>query len=167
MNTSATFRPLRPPDAPECARLHGQAFAPSWTADEFRRQIGQPNHVLTGAVVGASDFASDLAGFALDLAGFASSRTVDEEADLLTIAVDVGRRGSGIGRCLLRHHLSSLSEAGVKTVFLEVGARNDAARALYQTTGFVPVGGRKAYYGAGDGLWEDAVTMRCVLQGES
>jgi ribosomal-protein-alanine N-acetyltransferase len=48
----------------------------------------------------------------------------------------------------------------VAQLFLEVRTSNDAARALYASRGFVPVGRRRAYYR--DPL-EDALVLRLAV----
>ena len=48
---------------------------------------------------------------------------------------------------------------GVRTVYLEVGVRNQPARALYEAIGFEEVGRRRRYYANG----EDALILRASL----
>ena len=144
-----TVRALRPDDSSECARLHAQSFASSWSEHDFRDQLAQRERILTGAMSRAPS-----------LAGFACSRTIAGEADLLTIVVDRAARGRGVGNVLLGRHLSALAAVGVGTVFLEVAVDNVPALALYRRHGCEAVGARKGYY-AGDG--RDAVVMRCAL----
>lgn len=86
--------------------------------------------------------------------GFLMLRTVLDEAEILTIGTIEKRRA--IGSILLRDGLDRLRQAGVKTLYLEVAAGNEAARCFYEMFGFVPTGRRKAYYEDGD----DALTMR-------
>lgn len=149
MAPATVFRSLRPADAAECARLHGQAFTPGWTAADLHEQLSRVDRVATGAVRREPT-----------LAGFAISRAVSGEADLLTIVVDRATRHGGVGSGLLARHLSALANAHVRTVLLEVEATNTAARALYAKFGFTPVGGRKGYYGAGRA---DALVLRLDL----
>lgn len=69
-----------------------------------------------------------------------------DEAELLNLAVAGGSRRRGIGSALLRHVLDSAVEQGVRTVYLEVRASNEAARSLYESHGFAEVGRRRGYY---------------------
>ena len=149
MAGGTVFRVVRPADAPECARLHAQAFTPAWTVDDFREQASCADRVMTGAVRREPA-----------LAGFVVSRVVGGEADLLTIVVDHAARRGGIAGGLLSHHLSALAQARTRTVFLEVATDNVAARALYAHFGFMPVGARKGYYAGGRA---DAAVLRCDL----
>ena len=69
-----------------------------------------------------------------------------DEAEILSIAVDAGARGRGIGRSLLQRHLRRLAGIGIRAVFLEVDAGNEPALRLYARMGFAQVGRREHYY---------------------
>jgi ribosomal-protein-alanine N-acetyltransferase len=77
---------------------------------------------------------------------------VADEAEILTLAVHPYKRGKGLGRALLQATISKVRSMGAKSVFLEVGVENPAARALYARLGFTKVGARKGYYNGGDAL---------------
>jgi ribosomal-protein-alanine N-acetyltransferase len=79
-------------------------------------------------------------------AGFCSWRqTVEDEAELLNLAVDPAFRRRGVGKALL----SALEKAAKGTIFLEVAETNAAAIALYRNTGWLEVAIRKGYYNHG------------------
>ena len=106
-----------------------------------------------------------LASAALDPAtsrmrGFAISRLAADEAELLTIAVEPAWRGRGVGRDLLREHLSRAALSGARAMFLEVDHANAAAIALYARFGFRKVGERDGYYRRSDGKPATALVMR-------
>src|SRR5690606_25640627 len=84
-----------------------------------------------------------------------------EEAEVLTMMVAEASRRQGIGMALLEAMLARLGALGVRQVFLEVRAGNDAAQALYACAGFTPLNRRRGYYPAltSPGR-EDAVVMR-------
>lgn len=84
------------------------------------------------------------------------------DADVLTIAVAEGHRGSGTGAALLERMLGTARERGASRVFLEVRADNPVARRLYETRGFRAVGRRRRYYQPDD---VDAVVMRLDVAG--
>ena len=84
--------------------------------------------------------------------GFVLARAVADEAEILTLAVHPYKRGKGLGRALLQATISKVRSMGAKSVFLEVGVENPAARALYARLGFTKVGARKGYYNGGDAL---------------
>jgi ribosomal-protein-alanine N-acetyltransferase len=98
------------------------------------------------------------------LRGFAISRLAADEAEVLTIAVDLAYRGRGVGRDLMREHLARATLAGARTIFLEVDAENAAALALYARFRFVEVGRRVGYYRRPDGKAATALVMRRALK---
>jgi len=78
--------------------------------------------------------------------GFVLARTAGGEAEILTLAVMPEARGQGLGRALLKSAASHAATQGAVSMFLEVGADNPAALALYAGLGFERVGLRKGYY---------------------
>jgi ribosomal-protein-alanine N-acetyltransferase len=76
------------------------------------------------------------------------ARAAAGEAEILTLAVMPPARGQGLGRALLQSAAAHAASLGAASVFLEVGADNPAALALYASLGFDRVGQRKAYYAA-------------------
>ena len=92
--------------------------------------------------------------------GFAISRLAADEAEILTIAVDSAWRGRGVGRDLMREHLSRATLSGARAMFLEVDQDNAAAIALYTRFGFLKVGRREGYYRRPDGKSATALVMR-------
>ena len=81
----------------------------------------------------------------------------------MTIALRPPDRRRGLGRRLLPVVIEGAREAGARTLFLEVGADNPPARALYEAMGFRVIGGRAAYYRRGEGPAADALIMRLSL----
>ena len=90
------------------------------------------------------------------VAGFAIMQFGDEHAHLSLLAVAPAYREQGLGRQLLEWLEACARTAGVFDVRLELRAGNDAARAFYETMGYVETGTIRAYY-AGS---EDATRMR-------
>lgn len=148
--TPSSVRPLRADRADECAAIHASAFAHPWSAGDIAALLSS---------------ASTLASAALDPAtsrmrGFAISRLVAGEAEILTIAVERAWRRRGVGRDLLREHLSRAALSGARAMFLEVDHANAAAIALYARFGFRKVGERDGYYRRPDGNPATALVMR-------
>jgi ribosomal-protein-alanine N-acetyltransferase len=83
---------------------------------------------------------------------FARWRVIPEvrEAELLRLAVAPEERRDGHGRRLLRLSQARLALAGVEVLHLEVRVSNRAARALYESEGWVYQGERKGYYRDGE-----------------
>jgi ribosomal-protein-alanine N-acetyltransferase len=90
--------------------------------------------------------------------GFVLARVAADEAEIVTLAVRPAARGRGLGRALLQAAIDKARSLGADTMFLEVGADNPQALALYAGLGFAKVGARKAYY---DG--RDALVLRLPL----
>jgi [ribosomal protein S18]-alanine N-acetyltransferase len=84
-------------------------------------------------------------------------RHVSGELHVTTIAVRPERRRRGYARILLGTALAAFPRAHV--VHLEVRPSNEAARALYESLGFVTTGRRRNYYGD-----EDALLMTLYLR---
>ncbi len=104
-----------------------------------------------GVLLTARDGAMDGA-----LCGFASARMLVDEAHVVRLAVDPGRRRQGIGRALLDGLTDWASESHASALLLEVRASNDAALALYAGAGMHVDGRRPRYYPDG----EDALLLR-------
>lgn len=69
-----------------------------------------------------------------------------DEMEILNLAVHPLARRRGHARQLLRLLLQEARKMGMQKIVLEVRERNEAAIALYETTGFRLAGLRKRYY---------------------
>lgn len=132
-----TFSVASPRDAPAIAQLHGLSFGRGWGEDEIYR-------LLVDRAVIAHRAMSRRA-----LVGFIMSRLAADEAEILSVAIAPARRGRGLSRPLLDHHLRSLAGLGARAIFLEVDEHNAPARRLYEGAGFHEVGRRQGYYADG------------------
>jgi len=92
-----------------------------------------------------------------DAIGFSLSRRVDDEAELLLLAVLPDRHREGVGTCLLDDFIDRARANGVLRVHLEVRDGNPAI-AMYRAAGFAAAGRRRNYYYGADGLRFDALT---------
>jgi [ribosomal protein S18]-alanine N-acetyltransferase len=127
----------RPRDAQALSAMHARSFHRGWSEAEFERLLAERTtlaHVLRadggrGAPI-----------------GFVLSRIVQDEAEILTVAVMPAERGRGLARRLLDTHLSRLAALGARQVFLEVEQGNATAVRLYRRAGFRDVGRRDGYY---------------------
>ena len=142
-------------DLDRAARLHREAFMPmgerGWTRQDIAGLLASP---------GTDGFLLEEKS---DDIGMAICRVAADEAELLTVAVNPHHRRRGAGRRLLEAVIGQVRLAGARTLFLEVGADNPAARALYDSLGFVVAGRRAGYYARVDGPPADAVIMRLTL----
>jgi ribosomal-protein-alanine N-acetyltransferase len=144
-----TLRPASPADLDDLARLHATSFEQPWSAAE----IGV---LLTGP----GGF-----GVLVEGAGFLLARSVLDEAEILTLAVDPARRREGLGSALVEAAAGLARQAGAEALFLEVAIDNTAAVALYESAGFSRAGFRPGYYrreGAGS---VDALVLKRDLTG--
>lgn len=130
------------------ARLHGRSFQRGWSEEDVHA-------LLTDPAVRAH--AAWLKG---RLGGFILARKAADEAEILSIAVEKNRRGSGLGHGLLNLHLRRLAGEGVRTVFLEVDEKNQPALRLYRRAGFREVGRRPNYYPQPGGTPATALVLR-------
>jgi len=122
-------------DPAPLAALHAACFAQAWDAKAIAELLATPG------------------AFAIhNQDGFVLARTAAGEAEILTLAVAPHARGRGLGRALLDRAIAQAETQGAQALFLEVGADNPHALALYGALGFAKVGLRKRYYGAGDAL---------------
>ena len=123
-----------PRDAATIAAVHAVSFQRGWSEDEIER-------LLTNRSVIAHRTTNRRT-----LTGFILSRMAAGEAEILSVAVAPARRGKGLARSLLNHHLRRLAGLGTRAVFLEVGRDNAPALSLYRRAGFKEVGQRPGYY---------------------
>ena len=127
-------------DAAAIAALHARSFQRGWSEDEVESLLTERNVIAHRALAGKQ------------LAGFIMSRLAADEAEILSVAVEAGYQGRGLGRRLLMLHLGRLAGYGAQTVFLEVGETNDPAGKLYLRAGFREVSRRPNYYGSATAL---------------
>ncbi len=95
-------------------------------------------------------------------AGMILLRALAGEAEILTLAIAPPYRRQGLARALLAVAITAAREHRASRLYLEVAARNLAARALYDAAGFRPAGRRARYYANGD----DALIMARDLGGD-
>jgi len=144
-----TVRPVDQDDLAQIAEIEKAEAVSSWSLASLEKEL----MVRGGVQLGIVD------GFGRVL-GWCAARVMLPEAELLRIIVDVKYRKIGVGRRLLDALRHNLQTVGVQSLYLEVRSLNNPALALYERSGFLPVGRRKAYYtNPGD----DAVIMKLNL----
>jgi ribosomal-protein-alanine N-acetyltransferase len=150
-----SHRPLGALDLDLASALHADAFAllgeRGWAPREIAELLATPG--VAGLLLQSNG----------EEIGFALCRIAADEAELLTIAVRADRRRRGAGRALMKRVVALVRERGARRLFLEVGADNPAALALYSGMGFQSVGCREAYYARPGRAPADAVLMRLAL----
>jgi len=135
-------------DAAAIAALHAASFARGWSEQEVEGLLTDRHVIAHRTMAGAS------------MAGFIMSRLVEDEAEILSVAVAGSRRGRGLARDLLALHLRRLAGLGARAVFLEVDEHNAAAIRLYDRAGFREISRRPNYYPSAGGKAAAALVLR-------
>ena len=89
------------------------------------------------------------------LSGYICFWMLDEEAQVLSLAVHPRDRGKGFGHYLLKKMIEKAVSKGVQYIWLEVRPSNLAGKRLYEKLGFIEVYRRPRYYSNA----EDAIVM--------
>lgn len=151
---SVVLQPIGALDLDRAARLHRDAFAPMgerpWTRQDMAELLSTPAGGGLLLQVDGED------------AGIVLWRTVADQAELLTLAVEERYRRRGLGAVLLAQVVVRSRRQGAHQLFLEVGMDNPAARRLYAQAGFIEAGRRAAYYQRPVGF-ADALVLRLTL----
>ena len=89
-----------------------------------------------------------------NMIGYIFSHVVDDDVQILNIAIDVPYQHKGYGKQLLSYFLDQFNEDS--SIHLEVRKSNFPAINLYLKCGFLETGTRRGYYSNG----EDAIIMQ-------
>jgi ribosomal-protein-alanine N-acetyltransferase len=149
VDSVARFRPMLEGDVPEVVEIDRSAYEFPWTEGIFRDclRVGYWCRVLERY---------------RSIQAYAVMSVTAGEAHLLNLCVRPELQGQGLGRKVLVHFVDLARRTGADTVFLEVRVSNEAAIALYTSTGFGEVGTRRGYYPARRGR-EDALVLARAL----
>lgn len=109
----------------------------AWTAELMSEGIVSPYAYY----VVAEDSKAKIVGY-----GGAFHLPGSDSADIHSIAVEKGSRGSGIGARLFDELLAWCASDGASRVLLEVRADNPVAQSLYVSRGFTTIAVREGYY---------------------
>jgi ribosomal-protein-alanine N-acetyltransferase len=120
---------------PKIYEIQLEAFSPPWSYETFRGEFLRTDSFFL--VVFAD----------VNPSGYCILRRVsDDEGEIFNIAVDKHSRLRGFGDALMKMALHRAKDSGLKSVYLEVRERNEAAIALYKSNGFEMIGRRKNYF---------------------
>ena len=131
--------------------LEKACFSDPWSREVFAAQLPDERHEFLVAECGGR------------LLGYVTMMCVLDEGDISNVAVEPGARRNGIGRELVSEMLRRAERRSLAAVMLEVREHNEAAIALYDEAGFVPVGRRRGYY---EHPREDAILMTLWMDKE-
>lgn len=140
------------PDFSHMARIHAANFVRGWKAEEIRELMEKP---------GMKGFIYDIEG---SRAGFVLMQMVEDEAEIIAIAVDKFHQRKGIASRILEFVMQYAQREGVESLFLEVAEDNLAAVGLYQKHAFETFNQRKDYYQRWHGGRVNALMMRHSLK---
>jgi len=135
-------------DAGAIAVLHSGSFRRGWSEQEVEGLLLDRHTIAHRALARGK------------LLGFILSRLVEDEAEILSVAVAARAQGRGLAGKLLTLHLRRLAGLGARTVFLEVDEHNAAALRLYDRAGFREVSRRPNYYPGAGGTPATALILR-------
>lgn len=131
-------------DVEAIAALERDNFSTPWSKESIREAISKPlYHMFTAKEDGK-------------VVGYAGAYMAADELNITNVVVDASYRRRGIGRMLMQAIVNLAQRQRLSSIYLEVRASNEAARALYREIGFDPAGRRKNYY---ENPTEDAVLM--------
>jgi ribosomal-protein-alanine N-acetyltransferase len=149
VSTALDLRLAAPGDAAVLAAIHAACFARGWDQDSMAQFISGPGCLVLVASRAQSG----------PVEGLLIAHKVEDEAEILTLAVHPACRRAGLARALVEMAMTRLSAAGAQKLFLEVDEANAPARALYRCLGAKQVGRRRRYYEHG----ADAVIFSLAL----
>jgi ribosomal-protein-alanine N-acetyltransferase len=136
-------------------RIEQASFADPWTVDSLSTALSLAR--MRVLVAEFAEMGGQRGDATPEVLGYVVALVVGSESEIADLAVAPEARRLGIGRALLNEAIAALAAAAVRTVYLEVRESNQAARTLYASAGFAPVGRRRGYYRS---PVEDALVLR-------
>ena len=130
--------------------IENLCFSAPWSLNGFLQELENPLAQLWALM-------SDKV-----LLGYLCFWTVQEEMQLLDLAVHPEHRGRGHGAFLLTKMIEHALSKGISGIWLEVRVSGSSARRLYEKFGFVESGRRRNYYTDPS---EDAIVMSLDVTG--
>ena len=147
-------RPLDIDNAKGLSEVHKACFLHHWEPQDFILFLQDSKFIAQGVFLANQS----------DPVGFILVRVVEDEAEIITIAVIPRHRKKGLALALLDAVIDELDERSVAELHLEVEEKNKAAINLYKESGFEIVGERKAYYRPAAGMpGANAIMMRLAI----
>ena len=132
-------------DVHDLIELEAVCFAYNWTHEQF--------------LLGLEKSAFRVLGIRREgrLAAYMAFSLIEDEMEILNIAVHPDFRRQGLGKMLMNASFQICREHDIKKSFLDVKESNAPALALYRKYGYNTVGIRKKYY---PDTREDALLLR-------
>jgi len=133
---------------PQIIAIEEASFSSPWSHESLRQSGESAFSIFLVAIDGD------------EVLGYGCILVVENEGELINIAVSPDCRCKGVGQALMDALMDSAVQKGAENVYLEVRQSNMPARRLYEKNGFAQIGIRKKYY---KNPVEDAILMRCCL----
>jgi ribosomal-protein-alanine N-acetyltransferase len=151
------LRAMQMPDLPAVLAIEETVFGDdAWPRSFFERDLANEN----GAYLTLELAKTDANPAPAELVGYAGYWLLEEEANLMNIAIAPAWQGQGWGEYLLVEVLARMAARGAQLCTLEVRVSNQPAQALYRKLGFEVTGRRQRYYqDNGEDAWLMARTL--------
>lgn len=143
-----TIRAMNARDAKQLASLDKLCFSVPWSEQSFTLEAENNMAHYLVACTGS------------DIIGYIGYWNVIDEGHITNIAVAPEYRRQGVASALLARIVRKARSQKLILLTLEVRKSNSAARALYESFGFKPIGERRDYYRSPR---ENAVIMTLML----
>jgi ribosomal-protein-alanine N-acetyltransferase len=140
MDLTITVREMTTADVAAVAELEAKAFDDPWSPAAFFEELAAPGRYYS--VVEEDGY----------VAGYGGVMHVEDDAHVMTIAVDPEVAKRRIGTRLMLALVEGAISRGTRNLTLEVRVSNEPALALYRGFGFAAVGLRPGYYATEDAL---------------
>jgi ribosomal-protein-alanine N-acetyltransferase len=141
---SVSARLAVPTDLEQIHALELACSQNPWTRGNIAAELANPDHLLL-----VLETPENL------IVGFTCAWLVEDELQILEIAVHRDYRNTGLGTLLITRQIAEARAKGAAHAYIEVRATNLPAIRLYKKCGFKQDGLREGYYQDG----EDAVLM--------
>ncbi len=132
-------RKMTAQDLPRVMEIEDSAFQSPWSLELVKREL---THDWSTIYLAEEP---DSAG-GMRVLGFLIFWLVHDEVHILNVATDPAHRRRGVARAVLDAALERGRQHKCRLATLEVRRSNEAARKLYESYGFKPVGVRPNYY---------------------
>jgi ribosomal-protein-alanine N-acetyltransferase len=129
----------RADDLDAIVELERTSFSHPWTRRNLKQALDRRQLVVLRAAPESENGPGSMVGYCV-------FEMAAEEMHVHNLAVDPGRRGTGLGRRLLETVLWIGSRRGARAVLLEVRESNWTALQLYYSLGFRSLRRRRNYY---------------------
>lgn len=137
---TAHLRPMGPTDLPAVVALEKAVFSDPWSENAFSDELAAAGrHYVVAEADGR-------------IVGYGGLMVVEDDAHVVTLAVEEAARGRSLGTRLMLRLADEALAAGAAHLTLEVRVSNHPAQSLYRRFGFEAVGRRRHYYRDEDAL---------------